>query len=55
MNYEKLRSGGRLARRYSLHRRDACATEFEFLFFSTRFCFKPVELPKKLVHFLVAA
>jgi hypothetical protein len=37
------------------HRLEACATEFEFLFFSTRFCFKPVELPKKLVHFLVAA
>jgi hypothetical protein len=33
----------------------ACATESEFLVFSTRFCFKPVDLPKELVHFLVAA
>jgi len=37
------------------HRLEACATEFEFLVFSTKICFKPVELPKKSVHFLVAA
>jgi hypothetical protein len=33
----------------------ACATESEFLVFSTRFCFKPFELLKKLIHFVVAA
>jgi hypothetical protein len=29
-----------------MHRRDACATESEFLVFSTRFCFKPADLTK---------
>jgi len=32
-----------------LLRRDAYATEFEFLVFSTRFCFKQADLTKELV------
>jgi hypothetical protein len=41
----------------ALHRLEACATESEFLVYSTRFCFKTVDFTKEIVHFfcLVAA